>query len=90
MRKAILEHIERILSTALSTFSCLGMFLTGNLIWNLASDSELSYGVMLAIFLGCIILTYAGNTILLNVKYAKLEIMADELEKEEMMKKGEK
>ena len=43
---------------------------------------------MWAIALGGIILTYLMNTALLNVRYAKLEIMADELEREKEMQEN--
>lgn len=90
MKKTILEYIERLLSLVLSTFSCLGMFLIGNLIGNLISDTPLSYSTMIAIAFGCIILTYTANTALLNVRYAKLEIMAEELEREKDFEKMKK
>ena len=90
MKKTILEYIERLLSVVLSTFSCLGMFLIGNLIGNLINDTPLSYGTMIAIAFGCIILTYTANTALLNVRYARLEIMAEELEREKEFEKMKK
>lgn len=90
MKKTILEYIERLLSVVLSTFSCLGIFLIGNLIGNLISDKPLSNSTMWAIALGGIILTYLMNTALLNVRYAKLEIMADELEREKEFEKMKK
>ena len=43
---------------------------------------------MWATALGGIILTYLMNTALLNVRYAKLEIMADELEREKEMQEN--
>lgn len=88
MKKTILEYIERLLSVALSTFSCMGMFLIGNLIGNLITDVPLSYSTMFAIFLGSIILTFLATTALLNVRYAKLEIMVEELEREKEMQEN--
>ena len=90
MKKTILEYIERLLSVVLSTFSCLGIFLIGNLIGNLISDKPLSNSTMWAIALGGIVLTYLVNTALLNVRYARLEIMAEELEREKEFEKMKK
>ena len=45
---------------------------------------------MWAIALGGIVLTYLVNTALLNVRYARLEIMAEELEREKEFEKMKK
>ena len=83
MKRAILEYIERALSVALSTFTCLGMFLVGNLIWNLTSDTTLSNSGMIAVFLGSVILTYLLRNLWVDVFIAKLEITASEMELEQ-------
>ena len=77
--KTILEITERILSVFLSVCACLGMFLMGCFVCNLLCY-ELSVSDMLVIFLSNVILTYGATQLLLEVRYRKLEILADELE----------
>lgn len=77
--KTILEITERILSVFLSVCACMGMFLMGCFAGNLLCD-ELSTSAMWAIFLFSVILTYGTTQLLLEVRYRKLEILADELE----------
>ena len=85
MKKIILQCTERVLSVMLSTFTCMGMFVTGNLIWNLTSDTALSNSGMIAVFLGSVILTYLLKNLLVDVFIAKLEITASEMELEQEM-----
>lgn len=77
--KTILECIERTLSAILSASSCMGMFLVGCFIGNLICDTALSTGTMWAIFLGSVIITYILTQLLIEVRYRRLEILADEL-----------
>ena len=85
MKKIILQCAERVLSVMSSTFTCIGMFVTGNLIWNLTSDTALSNSGMIAVFLGSVILTYLLKNLLVDVFIAKLEITAGEMELEQEM-----
>jgi hypothetical protein len=77
--KWILEIIERTVAVFLSVMSCMGMFLTGCLAGNMILG-ELSTSDMWAIFLGCLILTYGLIHLHNEVRYRRLEILADELE----------
>lgn len=77
--KTILEITERILSVFLSVCACMGMFLIGCFAVNLLCD-ELSTEAMWAIFLASVILIYGATQLLWEVRYRKLEILADELE----------
>lgn len=77
--KTILEFIERSLAVFLSTMACMGMFLVGCLAGNLICG-EVSTSTMWAIFLGCLIITYAAVWLLTKVRYKRLEMLADELD----------
>lgn len=77
--KTILEVIERILSVNLSVCSCVGLFLIGCFAGNVFFGGVGTDG-MWAIFLASLILTYGMTKLLLEVRYRRLEILADELE----------
>lgn len=81
MTKEILGGIERILELILFVLALIGMFFISCFIFNLF-NIELSNKAMVVVGFGCAILTYILNTILLTVKYHKLEFMVDELERE--------
>ena len=78
--KTFLGYIEKVLSVILSVSSCMGMFLVGCFVGNLICGAPLSTGAMYAIFFGCVILTYVLTQLLIEVRYRRLEILADELE----------
>lgn len=77
--KMILEFVERSLAVFLSVMACMGMFLVGCLAGNLICGEE-STSTMWAIFLGCLIITYAAVWLLTEVRYKRLEMLADELD----------
>lgn len=77
--KTIFEIVERILSVILSVSSCMGMFLIG-VFFGRILFGEVSTDAMWAIFLASLILTYGATRLLLEVRYRRLEILADELE----------
>ena len=77
--KMILEFVERSLAVFLSAMACIGMFLVGCLIGNLIYG-EVSTSTMWAIFLGCLIITYAAVWLLAEVRYKRLEMLAEEMD----------
>jgi hypothetical protein len=79
IKKNLLGLAEKALSVVLSVSSCMGMFLIGCFAGNLIFGT-VSTDAMWAIFLGSVILTYGATQLLLNVRYMRLEILADELE----------
>lgn len=80
--KTILEIAERTISGFLLMCVCMGMTLIGWFFGNLMTDG-LSLSAMWAVFLGCVILTFAMSSLWLEVHYRRLEIMAEELGNEE-------
>ena len=88
MKKIILEYADRILTIALATFTCLGMFLTGMFIRNLICDTVASYDTMIAVFLGSVILTYLAWVLFWNVKYDLSDLLAEEAEREKELQEA--
>lgn len=82
MKKKILEVAERILSTMLSSFSCVGMFAILNLLINVFWERELQTGELFGLLAASVILTYFLKNGHEYVRYKRLEILADELEQE--------
>ena len=75
--KLLCEIVERTLTVFLSAMACMGMFLTGCLFGNLLLD-EVTTATMWTIFLGCVILTYGAIQIMLQARYQRLLLMAEE------------
>ena len=82
MKKTILAYVEKSLSAVLSTFTCLGMFLLGNFIGNIITNNSLSNSDMIVIALVSIIFTYLLTNFMLDIRYMRLGILAEEMEQE--------
>ena len=77
--KRFLKCVERILMAVLSAFASVGAFVLINLIINLVSDEPLSVGNMGIWFMVSMILVYCLIKLLAEVRYERLEILAEEL-----------
>lgn len=90
MEIKILRWIEKMLSTFLSSFATLGMFVLINLVAKVFFGMKLTDGQMYAAAGISLFLTFLLVKGLMFVRYTKLEILADEIERQEAMTEEER
>lgn len=89
MKMRILEFLERILEAALSALASIGMFMLIRLLINLFWEGTMTTENELATFVASMFLVYCMVKGLVEVRYERLEMLADELEAEkERMEDG--
>lgn len=83
MMKTVLGFIEKVLVAFVACAACLGLFFSGCLAVYLVCGKELlTLSTELAILFGSMLLTAAAIRLLGNVRYKRLEILADEMEQQ--------
>lgn len=82
MKMRILEFLERILEAALSALASIGLFMLIRLLINLFWEGTMTTENELAAFVASMFLVYCMVKGLVEVRYERLEILADELEAE--------
>lgn len=80
MKMRILELLERILEAGLSALASVGMFMLIRLLVNLFWEGTMTTENELAAFVASMFLVYCMTRCLLEVRYERLEMLADELE----------
>lgn len=77
--KELYENLEWLLSVILSACSCIGMLFLSCFVRYLVLDSVTARFIVIA-FVVSVFLTWAMNELRMEVRYRRLEILADELE----------
>ena len=78
--KRFLECVERTLGAVLVFFASLGLFYLVCYVKKIASEEPLPKSSMGIVFMLCMLLVYCLAQGLAEVRYKRLEILADELE----------